>query len=155
MSPRELQRRHRCTDADAGLALNGNLRQTGKLEDSVKIGLAKGEGIWFIEVPAAREFKCAVFMHDFTVLEKTGFSGSEVGGILIAVQKQRNIVTCRQGCQVGQNDRVAIFRKDDVRIAAVEMPVQRFQNIARILLLERSEERRVGKQCRSRWSPYH
>ena len=22
-------------------------------------------------------------------------------------------------------------------------------------LLERSEERRVGKECRSRWSPYH
>src|SRR2546430_17728514 len=23
------------------------------------------------------------------------------------------------------------------------------------LVLERSEERRVGKECRSRWSPYH
>ena len=22
-------------------------------------------------------------------------------------------------------------------------------------LIERSEERRVGKECRSRWSPYH
>jgi len=26
---------------------------------------------------------------------------------------------------------------------------------ARILKLDRSEERRVGKECRSRWSPYH
>ena len=25
----------------------------------------------------------------------------------------------------------------------------------RRLLLSRSEERRVGKECRSRWSPYH
>ena len=25
----------------------------------------------------------------------------------------------------------------------------------RILHLHRSEERRVGKECRSRWSPYH
>ena len=24
-----------------------------------------------------------------------------------------------------------------------------------LLLLTRSEERRVGKECRSRWSPYH
>ena len=24
-----------------------------------------------------------------------------------------------------------------------------------IALLNRSEERRVGKECRSRWSPYH
>ena len=23
------------------------------------------------------------------------------------------------------------------------------------LLIDRSEERRVGKECRSRWSPYH
>ena len=27
------------------------------------------------------------------------------------------------------------------------------ENIANVLL--RSEERRVGKECRSRWSPYH
>ena len=25
----------------------------------------------------------------------------------------------------------------------------------KILDMERSEERRVGKECRSRWSPYH
>ena len=25
----------------------------------------------------------------------------------------------------------------------------------KLLLLDRSEERRVGKECRSRWSPYH
>ena len=30
---------------------------------------------------------------------------------------------------------------------AVECPV--------LYLLHRSEERRVGKECRSRWSPYH
>ena len=27
--------------------------------------------------------------------------------------------------------------------------------VAALLLLDRSEERRVGKECRSRWSPYH
>src|SRR2546426_488639 len=30
-----------------------------------------------------------------------------------------------------------------------------FANQARALARERSEERRVGKECRSRWSPYH
>ena len=28
-------------------------------------------------------------------------------------------------------------------------------DILTILLVFRSEERRVGKECRSRWSPYH
>ena len=27
--------------------------------------------------------------------------------------------------------------------------------VARIVYIVRSEERRVGKECRSRWSPYH
>src|SRR5258706_7006477 len=27
--------------------------------------------------------------------------------------------------------------------------------VTRLLLTQRSEERRVGKECRSRWSPYH
>ena len=30
-----------------------------------------------------------------------------------------------------------------------------FISMARISLQLRSEERRVGKECRSRWSPYH
>ena len=29
------------------------------------------------------------------------------------------------------------------------------EEIKRILKKNRSEERRVGKECRSRWSPYH
>ena len=35
-------------------------------------------------------------------------------------------------------------RKDDVRSLALQAPKY-----------PRSEERRVGKECRSRWSPYH
>ena len=31
----------------------------------------------------------------------------------------------------------------------------RVQTVALRLIVERSEERRVGKECRSRWSPYH
>src|SRR2546422_9704461 len=29
------------------------------------------------------------------------------------------------------------------------------QSMRNVLRLDRSEERRVGKECRSRWSPYH
>ena len=29
------------------------------------------------------------------------------------------------------------------------------QEVANLLRISRSEERRVGKECRSRWSPYH
>ena len=29
------------------------------------------------------------------------------------------------------------------------------KNLINMAYFERSEERRVGKECRSRWSPYH
>src|SRR2546422_10322568 len=39
-----------------------------------------------------------------------------------------------------------------LQLAHVPGPVVRFEQLQRLL---RSEERRVGKECRSRWSPYH
>src|SRR2546430_4490209 len=46
----------------------------------------------------------------------------------------------------------AEFRKD---IAIEPEMAYSYEQLARLLLRERSEERRVGKECRSRWSPYH
>ena len=34
----------------------------------------------------------------------------------------------------------------------VQIDFSQFENVKGV---ERSEERRVGKECRSRWSPYH
>ena len=53
--------------------------------------------------------------------------------------------------------RTAELRKHGVRIRLEEQP---FHILALLLecpgeLVTRSEERRVGKECRSRWSPYH
>ena len=32
---------------------------------------------------------------------------------------------------------------------------ERIEDMSKLELRDRSEERRVGKECRSRWSPYH
>ena len=42
-------------------------------------------------------------------------------------------------CQVRRGDKIALIGKDS----------------SRWCIAYRSEERRVGKECRSRWSPYH
>ena len=41
------------------------------------------------------------------------------------------------------------------RVAGLVVCVPRFSNTAFVAVMVRSEERRVGKECRSRWSPYH
>src|SRR3712207_5266694 len=38
---------------------------------------------------------------------------------------------------------------------AVSATIRGPQSSARVVSMPRSEERRVGKECRSRWSPYH
>ena len=49
------------------------------------------------------------------------------------------------------------FRSDWDSIYSVQLRnvVQALQERYMHLRAERSEERRVGKECRSRWSPYH
>ena len=38
---------------------------------------------------------------------------------------------------------------------AVKQSLEKLETLKKSLMQERSEERRVGKECRSRWSPYH
>src|SRR3712207_8298247 len=37
-------------------------------------------------------------------------------------------------------------------VGVLDLPFEEWQ---RVIAVNRSEERRVGKECRSRWSPYH
>ena len=39
--------------------------------------------------------------------------------------------------------------------AETKTPEQTFKTSKNMTVKKRSEERRVGKECRSRWSPYH
>ena len=42
-----------------------------------------------------------------------------------------------------------------IRMISLRIVCQNAEYRDRIDIQERSEERRVGKECRSRWSPYH
>src|SRR2546430_3277518 len=62
-------------------------------------------------------------------------------------------------------DRVMALGREAVIVDAVRTPIGRYAGVlstvrpddlaARVIEESRSEERRVGKECRSRWSPYH
>src|SRR2546430_8641670 len=57
-------------------------------------------------------------------------------------------------------DDAAVFKPDDeraivFRVAFFPPLVDEPALFGRIAATNRSEERRVGKECRSRWSPYH
>ena len=50
---------------------------------------------------------------------------------------------------------VVYFRPGEVILNVGQSPSHLFVLIKGQVSLLRSEERRVGKECRSRWSPYH
>ena len=53
------------------------------------------------------------------------------------------------------SDDRAILHNEITRVLLTSATLKRCKTIAAYLNLPRSEERRVGKECRSRWSPYH
>ena len=59
---------------------------------------------------------------------------------------------------VNTEDGIAACDAPDASVSAIfrgEDMIELFFNVVRLKKLDRSEERRVGKECRSRWSPYH
>ena len=74
-----------------------------------------------------------------------------------ADQQVRGAIVLPNG--TGKTARVLVFAKGDK--AALYDPKEGLELICKTAsakfdeTVERSEERRVGKECRSRWSPYH
>ena len=63
-------------------------------------------------------------------------------------------------CEEGALARLVRYdrKKDHWSVASGPFPESDFPKLPKkdwTLLVQRSEERRVGKECRSRWSPYH
>ena len=55
---------------------------------------------------------------------------------------------------ISKDDFIKLFDNYDITIS--DSDYSRFEAYADLLCeWNRSEERRVGKECRSRWSPYH
>src|SRR5256885_7429810 len=57
----------------------------------------------------------------------------------------------------GPGDSIEVYFGDGKKGGAVVAPEEQEQRIEEAVrtAVARSEERRVGKECRSRWSPYH
>ena len=85
-------------------------------------------------LPGSGWFRAGAFVADRlrSYLRDRGFAGTDIEAVLATGLDRLDLLEARLAA-------LAAFR----RLPAFES------------LLLRSEERRVGKECRSRWSPYH
>ena len=64
-----------------------------------------------------------------------------MGGVLMDYMKDNREISAEEAVILWQASRLSLSKS--------------YEKAPEILKVHRSEERRVGKECRSRWSPYH
>src|SRR5256886_17298169 len=65
------------------------------------------------------------------------------------------LASCATGSSQWAHDRLTLLPASRDRILGERLIDAHYVVAGRLEKVERSEERRVGKECRSRWSPYH
>src|SRR5207249_11747540 len=83
----------------------------------------------------------------YTLLVAVVFAG---GGIWLGLTLIRRNATVVQDVAMPAP---GPFRPDEEHLSELKITPRELEILG--LIAERSEERRVGKECRSRWSPYH
>ena len=74
--------------------------------------------------------------------------------IVVLPQNKLAVIDGLEGYLIAESDNVLLICKKDEEHSIRKYGFLRFRLLRR-RSTDRSEERRVGKECRSRWSPYH
>ena len=53
------------------------------------------------------------------------------------------------------NKHISELTGEDIKVIGASRTDSGVHALGNVAVFDRSEERRVGKECRSRWSPYH
>jgi len=59
------------------------------------------------------------------------------------------------GCARDGREGLTLIRSLDPDVVTMDLEMPVMDGLTALKCIMRSEERRVGKECRSRWSPYH
>src|SRR5690554_7781603 len=91
-----------------------------------------------------------VYIFFFFFQAEDGIRDADVTGVQTCALPIYDVYTCVEIGNPNLDTRVNIINNILYR-DGVEMP----EDVINYVAKKRSEERRVGKECRSRWSPYH
>src|SRR5260370_42654482 len=81
--------------------------------------------------------------------------GDEYVGCSVGIMAHNEEANIGRSIYAALQQQSPVVRIEEVIVVASGCTDRTVPIVAKIALQERSEERRVGKECRSRWSPYH
>src|SRR5256885_11915416 len=120
----------------------------------------EGAVLWAMAVSFAGrlvEVRCVSYVFFFFQAED-GIRDYKVTGVQTCALPISLLGQCAHGSAVYEHSEIdlsAAYVLQQRRIALVGRMHELYAGVLLHLLQDRSEERRVGKECRSRWSPYH
>src|SRR6266542_5925175 len=103
-----------------------------------------------LRMPGDRYFEEASGLVEYALAEQ-GAADLEHEVVVVAKSEQQNTVEARDGARaIAELEQHFAEPRERVFVLGVEA-----HGFLERAARPRSEERRVGKECRSRWSPYH
>ena len=155
--------------------MNTDLRRPAKNIDerslAAKLDVKDGEfHVWLShEIAARMDYTCAENLEEFTRLNRAVLRSGQIKHSATRHEKSADRqINDRSQWVLGFDNRAkrAVFEQERTRAEQAlfeaqarrkDVEVERERRRERLYALQaiRSEERRVGKECRSRWSPYH
>ena len=113
-----------------------------------------GSGAWKRLKSMLRKDDAPLFLNDTSAFD---FS-DEVGDEGLSRFNKLRVVVADDGSEAPErpaNGAHSALQADDDSLLDQDLPLTNSQLSLKADPCDRSEERRVGKECRSRWSPYH
>src|SRR5258706_729452 len=92
-------------------------------------------------------------LHETTDAEWDGVLNTNLKSILYTCRHAFSALQASKGCILNTSSLVGVIGQE--LHAAYTATKGGLNALTKSMALDRSEERRVGKECRSRWSPYH
>ncbi len=88
-------------------------------------------------MPASRKRERTIFVNNLAVLKEAGFFCCVILRVCVPVEEQRNIELPGKLNDLWQENRIAVIGDNEIGIAMVQMPVERFEQFARRILFQR------------------
>ena len=89
------------------------------------------------------------------VMANLSHSIEELKATIASLNSTIDSLKAENECEPKLLEDISYTRTKKKQKGKIDIKLDNLKHVKKVYDIDRSEERRVGKECRSRWSPYH